>query len=71
MRNKVLERCINLLLGLLFMGECQYLNSFRFDNRIIKVLNTSIAKHAFQRDIDLSTTNTNNWSSNLCCTIIP
>ena len=41
-----------------------YLSTFRFWNRMMKLPNTSITRHVFQRDIDLSMTNKNNWCSN-------
>ena len=41
-----------------------YLNTLRFRSRMIKLTNTSITRHVFQRDIDLSITNTNDWCSN-------
>ena len=34
-----------------------YLSTFRFRNRMMKLPNTSITRHVFQRDIDLSMTN--------------
>ena len=41
-----------------------YLNTFIVWNRMMKLSNTSITRHVFQRNIDLSMTNKNNWCSN-------
>ena len=51
-------------MGCIAVKYRHYLSTFRFWNRMMKLPNTSITRHVFQRDIDLSMTNKNNWCSN-------
>ena len=79
MCNKVHENAMRFYLGVLkftplpaLYGEMgwiavkyrHYLSTFRSWNRMMKLPNTRITRHALQQDFDLSMTNKNKWCSN-------